>query len=79
MRKCKNEKGERGRNLLKKFGSYGNSLYLCSEKKKQIMKLTKEEALKRFKKALNRKKAWEEKFDAKYADVTNLYATAQRL
>lgn len=33
MRKCKNEKGERGRNLLKKFGSYGNSLYLCSEKK----------------------------------------------
>ena len=41
------------------------------------MKLTKEEALKRFKKALNRKKAWEEKFEAKYADVTNLYTTAQ--
>jgi len=33
------------------------------------MKLTKEEALKR-------KKAWEEKFDAKYADVKNLYTTA---
>ena len=31
-----------------------------------IMKLTKEEALKRFKSALNRKKAWEEKFEAKY-------------
>ena len=41
-----------------------------------IMKLTKEEALKRFKDAMNRKKAWEEKFDAKYADVTNLYTTA---
>ena len=39
------------------------------------MKLTKEEALKRFKSALNRKKAWEEKFEAKYADVTNLYTT----
>lgn len=36
------------------------------------MKLTKEEALKRFKNALDRKKAWEEKFEAKYADVTNL-------
>jgi hypothetical protein len=33
------------------------------------MKLTKEEALKRLKNALDRKKAWEEKFDAKYADV----------
>lgn len=43
--------------------------------KKRIMKLTKEEALKRFKDAMNRKKAWEEKFDAKYADVTNLYTT----
>lgn len=31
------------------------------------MELTKEEALKRFKNALNRKKAWEEKFEAKYA------------
>lgn len=41
------------------------------------MKLTKDEALKRFKDALNRKKTWEEKFEAKYADVTNLYATAQ--
>ena len=40
------------------------------------MKLTKEEALKRFKNALNRKKAWEEKFEANYADVTNLYTTA---
>ncbi len=40
------------------------------------MKLTKEEALKRFKDALNRKKVWEEKFDKKYADVNNLYATA---
>jgi hypothetical protein len=40
------------------------------------MKLTKEEALKRFKNALDRKKAWEEKFEAKYADVTNLYTTA---
>ncbi len=36
------------------------------------MKLTKEEALKRFKNALNRKKDWEEKFEAKYADVTNV-------
>ena len=42
------------------------------------MKLTKEEALKRFKNALNRKKDWEAKFEAKYADVTNLYTTAQR-
>ena len=40
------------------------------------MKLTKEEALKRLKKALERKKEWEEKFEAKYATVTNLYATA---
>lgn len=41
------------------------------------MKLTKEEALKRLKKkALERKKEWEEKFEAKYANVTNLYATA---
>ena len=40
------------------------------------MKLTKEEALKRFKNALNRKKEWEEKFEAKYADVKNLYASA---
>ena len=40
------------------------------------MKLTKEEALKRFRSALNRKKAWEEKFEAKYSDVTNLYTTA---
>ena len=40
------------------------------------MRLTKDEAMKRFKDALNRKKAWEEKFEAKYADVTNLYATA---
>ena len=40
------------------------------------MKLTKEEALKRFKDALLRKKAWEEKFEAKYADVANLYAIA---
>ena len=37
---------------------------------------TKEEALKRFKNALNRKKEWEEKFEAKYADVKNLYASA---
>ena len=44
--------------------------------KKRCMKLTKEEALKHFKDAMNRKKAWEEKFEAKYADVTNLYATA---
>ena len=29
------------------------------------MKLTKEEALKRFKNALNRKKDWEEKFEGK--------------
>ncbi len=36
------------------------------------MKLTKEEALKRFKDALEKKKAWEEKFEAKYADVKNL-------
>ena len=43
------------------------------------MKLTKEEALKRFKNALNRKKDWEEKFEAKYADVTNLYTTAQSI
>lgn len=42
------------------------------------MKLTKEEAMKRFKDALNRKKAWEKKFEAKYADVTNLYTTAQK-
>lgn len=40
------------------------------------MKLTKEEALKRLKNALERKMAWEEKFDAKYADVKNLYTTA---
>lgn len=40
------------------------------------MKLTKEEALKRLKNTLERKKAWEEKFDAKYADVKNLYTTA---
>ena len=33
------------------------------------MKLTKEEALKRLKNALDRKKAWEEKFDAKYAGI----------
>ena len=39
-------------------------------------KLTKEKSLKRFKNALDRKKSWEEKFEAKYADVTNLYATA---
>ncbi len=32
------------------------------------MELTKEEALERFKNALNRKKAWEEKFEAKYAE-----------
>ncbi len=30
------------------------------------MKITKEEALKRFKNALEKKKAWEEKFEAKY-------------
>ena len=41
------------------------------------MKLTKEEALKRFKNALNRKKAWEEKLEAKSADVTHLYTTAE--
>ena len=40
------------------------------------MKLTKDEAKKRLKDALDRKKAWEEKFQAKYADVTNLYAKA---
>ncbi len=40
------------------------------------MKITKEEALKRFKDALEKKKAWEEKFEAKYADVKNLYTTA---
>ncbi len=40
------------------------------------MTLTKEEALKRFKNAMDRKKEWEEKFDAKYADVKNLYANA---
>ncbi len=40
------------------------------------MTLTKEEALKRFKDAMNRKKEWEDKFDAKYADVRNLYAKA---
>ncbi len=40
------------------------------------MTLTKEEALKRFKNAMNRKKEWEDKFDAKYADVKNLYAKA---
>ena len=38
------------------------------------MKLTKDEAIKRFKSALSRKKTWEEKFEAKYADVSNLYA-----
>ena len=37
------------------------------------MKLTKEEAMKN---ALDRKKAWEDKFEAKYADVKNLYTTA---
>ena len=41
------------------------------------MKLTKDEATKRVKSALNRKQAWEEKFEAKYAGVTNLYTTAQ--
>ena len=40
------------------------------------MKLTKEEALKRFKDALSRKKVWEENFEAKYANVENLYAIA---
>ena len=40
------------------------------------MEITKEEALKRFKDALEKKKAWEEKFEAKYADVKNLYTTA---
>ena len=40
------------------------------------MKLTKDEATKRVKSTLNRKRAWEEKFEAKYADVTNLYTTA---
>lgn len=39
------------------------------------MELTKEEALKRIKNAMNRKKAWKEKFEAKYADVKNLYTT----
>ena len=52
------------------------SLSLQCNNKESNMKLTKEEALKRFKNALDRKKAWEEKFEAKYADVTNLYATA---
>ena len=42
------------------------------------MKLTKEEAMKRFKNALDRKKAQEDKFEAKYADVKNLYTTAQK-
>ena len=42
------------------------------------MKLTKEEALKRLKNALERKKAWEEKFDAKYADVWR-YAIKRKL
>ena len=32
--------------------------------------------MKRFKNALDRKKAWEDKFEAKYADVENLYTTA---
>ena len=40
------------------------------------MKLTKDEAMKRLKSALNRKKDLEEKFEAKYADVTNLSTTA---
>ena len=61
-----------GREINKIFGSFGYSLYLCKRKKQLIMKLTKEEALKRLKNALDRKKAWEEKFDAKYADVKNL-------
>lgn len=34
------------------------------------MKQKKEEVLKRFKDTMGRKKAWEEKFDAKYADYT---------
>ena len=40
------------------------------------MKMTKEEALNRIKNALIRKKVWEEKFEAKYANVSNLYAIA---
>ena len=33
------------------------------------MKLTKDEAMKRLKSALNRKKAWEERFEAKYGEI----------
>lgn len=43
-------------------------IFATSNNKESNMKLTKEEALKRFKNALDRKKAWEEKFEAKYAD-----------
>ena len=72
-----NEKWDKEQKFGKILGGYRKSAYLCAEIAKEwIMKLTKEEALKRFKNALNRKKAWEEKFEAKYADVTNLYTTA---
>jgi hypothetical protein len=40
------------------------------------MGMTKEDAMKRFKDALNRKREWEKKFESKYAGVTNLYAKA---
>lgn len=35
----------------------------------EAMKLTKDEAIKRVKSALNRKKAWEEKFETKYGKI----------
>lgn len=41
-----------------------------------ITRITKEDALKRFKNALRHKKEWEEKFDAQYTGVDNLYANA---
>ena len=53
-----------------------NHITFALKNRRKHMKMTKEEALKRFKDALLRKKAWEEKFEAKYADVANLYAIA---
>jgi len=67
----------RGDFLSQSFGGFRKNVYLCTSLiDGEIMKLTKEEAVLRYKKALEKKKDWEAKFETKYSNVTNLYATA---
>lgn len=52
-------------------------MLFASESKKgmemEYVKMTKEELLRRWKQALEHKRAWEEDFKMRYSGVTNIY------